>query len=59
MFGGPAGFLCMRLSGSMTSSIALCDSMSIGTHVLKDGKVLRVCADCKLYYVFIGGDGIR
>lgn len=38
----------MRLSGSMSSSIALCVSVSEGTHLLKDGKVLRVCGNCQL-----------
>ena len=32
----------------MSSSIALCISVSESTHLLKDGTVLRVCADCNL-----------
>ena len=48
MFGGPSGFLHMHSYDSIASSIALFVSMSERMCVLKDGKVVSVCADCKI-----------
>ena len=43
------GFLHMRSSGSMVSSIALYISVGEGTRILKNGKVLCVCVDCTVF----------